>query len=274
MKRYTCTKRYYKGSSVISYKLEDEKGNTFKIDSEPLKEGIKLGNIKVTNLRLTDDNRLYLSDETVENSVKSTYTEDTKLRYELLNILLINYNESCSKIKIDDCGGTVDDNIVSAYITLASKLNEKATVSIVFDKSNNKFFVKSSINKKDDKVGTKNETMAFVQYKLYEFMQIEQYFFIDTLAIERMHKFDHLENIETDRKTHKILQVGSNVIYMGPRDNKAEFIEIPSYVTSVCDFAFEKCTNLMCINCERFLNKSVEKVCPYSVIKDKDNKAV
>jgi hypothetical protein len=51
----TCTDKIKRGNRIVSYKIQDAKGNTKVVDRETLVNNVKNGLVKVTNLTLNGD---------------------------------------------------------------------------------------------------------------------------------------------------------------------------------------------------------------------------
>lgn len=78
---YTCTERFMNNKHAIDvYALKDGKGNVVRISASELKRLISNGKILVTNLKLTSDNRLIMSDNDERrsnNTVPAKAEKDT-----------------------------------------------------------------------------------------------------------------------------------------------------------------------------------------------------
>lgn len=83
---YTCTERFMNNKRAIDvYALKDGNGNVVRIGASELKRLISNGKILVTNLKLTSDNRLIMSDNDERrsnNTVPAKAEEDTSDKQE------------------------------------------------------------------------------------------------------------------------------------------------------------------------------------------------
>lgn len=76
---YTCTERFMNNKRAIDvYALKDCNGNVVRISASELKRLISNGKILVTNLKLTSDNRLIMSDNDDRHRNNTVHAKDEK----------------------------------------------------------------------------------------------------------------------------------------------------------------------------------------------------
>lgn len=96
----TCVHKYRNNSNIIKgYVLEDSNGNREEIDGASLKQSIKMGYVKVTNLKLTSDNKLIDDKGEIDITDPSRYSKSDA---ELVDELVVKLNLLSGNIFLKD----------------------------------------------------------------------------------------------------------------------------------------------------------------------------